>query len=417
MELLEQRQMLAADFDLSSGDSLKINVLTTDAEVYLRTEPQSHQMQYRYSLSDTWQSEFNGETVHLDSVFQQEYPTGFNIDVDYFQVDTSILDAPNAVVILSGFETSDSSLSLTSSIDVHVSGDIVTGIGDLVVELKDSVRIFGGSGLNNSSVLSIGPLDPSVDHLIDDQGFETTLGNPDRNGDDLLSLNAGKIKLKVTQQSQKSVKQVIGFDNQRASVAINDATFDSLTYVEIDSKASADLLGDDEGAWGNYYSQYVGYFIDATMPHVPFSLFYRQAESQITLRDTTIKAAGDISINNKSVATAKGKAIAAKPAWSADNAISADVFSAGATASKGSAVVELLGSHLISSAGSIKVNTSTQVTSDVVARTTNNIGVGSPAETVGFAFTVTYAETTAHANLDESSSILAHGNVGFTVDR
>ncbi|MGB0600577.1 MAG: hypothetical protein ACPGLY_28195, partial [Rubripirellula sp.] len=165
MELLEQRQMLAADFDLSTvafGTDkyglLKIDVRDDDTKVYLRTEPNTHQLQYRYDLGDAWESSFDDKSVTLDAAFHEAHNDGFKIEVGTgLDVSVDIADARNSVVILTGIETSGSSLEVTSSIDVSITGDVVTDEGALVIELKDTTNIFGGTFRHNASKLTIGP--------------------------------------------------------------------------------------------------------------------------------------------------------------------------------------------------------------------------------------------------------------------
>ncbi len=239
MELLEKRHLLAANFSVNdAGDQLKINVQSSDASVYLRTRPGNHLLEYKTDPNDTWSSTFGGETVSLDKPFTIFVGTGLNPSAD-------ISDKTEAVVYLAGIETAGTDLDVTSSIDLSVAGDLLTGAGSLNLKIADTTNIFGGSLGHNSSKLTIGPLDSNLD-------------NSDRMSDGKLTVQASDLKVGAKQNSQKSVKQVIGLDNIESSVLISDARIDVEGGIDIKSTASADLLGDEDGLWGTHFSQPTG---------------------------------------------------------------------------------------------------------------------------------------------------------------
>ncbi|MGB0600421.1 MAG: hypothetical protein ACPGLY_27405, partial [Rubripirellula sp.] len=263
-------------------------------------------------------------------------------------------------------------------------------------------NIFGGTFRHNASKLTIGPVNSEANE------------DADFFADDHLTIHAGDLTLDTRRQSQKSAKQVVGLDNIESKVLVSDALIDVAGEIKIKSTASADLLGDEDGLWGTHFSQYVGYAIDATLPHVPVSFFYRQAESAISIKNSTVSAVDDIYIDNQAVAIAKGKAIAAKPVWSKENSKSRfDTLSAGVTVANGSAQFELIKSDLISYGGNVKVKSNAEVISNITARTTNNINARSPAHDSGYAFSVSVSDTMVTSLLDADSSITAQGDVLF----
>jgi len=233
MELLEQRQMLAADFELL-GNTLKIDVRDDDTLVYLRTDPVSHALQYRYALTGDWNSTFKDEggndaTLNLDDSFHAAYEEGFKIEVGTgLEYSVDVADTKNSALILAGIETSGSALEVTSSIDVTIAGDLVTHEGALIIELKDTTNIFGGSLRHNSSKLTIGPVDPDSN---EDADFIT---------DDHLTIHADEIEFVTEQISRKSIKQVFAQDDIHSEIVIQDAVIhgETVTIEEVSEDLS-----------------------------------------------------------------------------------------------------------------------------------------------------------------------------------
>ncbi len=152
IELLEKRHLLAADFEVSEDSSkLSIDVINDDTKIYLRTAPGTHLLQYRYEPTDEWNADFGESKATLDTDFTIQVGTGLGYDVN-------VVDVADSVVYLAGIETNGSALTVESSIDLSVVGDISTEAGELVLEIADTTNIFGGTLRHTSSTLKIGPL-------------------------------------------------------------------------------------------------------------------------------------------------------------------------------------------------------------------------------------------------------------------
>lgn len=415
VELLEKRLLLEADFEVTEDASmLKIDVRNNDTTVYLRTDPDSHQLQYKYDSTESWNNEFEGKTVELNKVFTIEVGTGLGYDVDF-------VDVGDSVVILAGIKTTGS-LTVTSSIDLSVVGDISTKEGDLVLEIADTTNIFGGTFRHTSSTLKIGPLNKTANldaDLIDDE---------------LLTIQAGEIELKSIQTSKKSVKQVFAQDDISAKIVIDAATIvgESVTIEAI----SKDLSIGTYSALA-YESDWVpgwpdGQKILAALPGLVFGIAtggglpggvaLREASSVLTIDGSKILATtGDVSIESNNRTEAKTKAIAAKPGYAekVDSSAGWDVLntlSVGVSVATGKSDLTITnGSEIRSDLGNVSVISEGKVVAQVAARTTANISKIGPAHSVGAggSFAFTFSDAEVNAKLDSTSKIVSFGNVNF----
>ncbi len=127
--------LLSADFKVDDAyPKLSIDITGSETAVYLRTEPGSQSLQYRFGKTGAWSSDFGGDAVTLSE--------DYTIDVKGKNDD---------VVYLAGIETNGNDLTVKSSIDVHLVGDLDTvdtaGMdkGFFTLEVKQSGVFAGGT--------------------------------------------------------------------------------------------------------------------------------------------------------------------------------------------------------------------------------------------------------------------------------
>ncbi len=138
---------------------------------------------------------------------------------------------------------------------------------------------------------------------------------PTATATDASPLPEGNVTIEATQTEKKSQRQVFGQDSITATIDITDSDL-SGDQVSVIASSQDLVYGDDSPTYSNYIQPYVGALVDGVLGGgSPAGLFFREAESAVTITDSTLTATDDLQVNSLNHTDATATAIAARPAY------------------------------------------------------------------------------------------------------
>jgi len=224
-------------------------------------------------------------------------------------------------------------------------------------------------------------------------------------------IRGGEIELEGSLENDiTSPKRVIGYTDQTVKISIENASLEGESVSVVAESEDKSLLEDlPEWLTANFIEPFGEFLVDKFLPKTPISAMIRGAKATVSVQDSEIQSAGDVSLTASSVVDASTEAVAAY-----DEILKiAHHFSAGYSQASSTAQTTIGGESLIQAGGDVTVTTDAETTAVVTARTTSNINLEAPASArdVVISLAITNSNSTSQATLGEDASITAGGNV------
>jgi len=230
-------------------------------------------------------------------------------------------------------------------------------------------------------------------------------------------------------------KRPFGYGEKNAEIRLGSATI-TADSVSIDATAEDENLIEQLPEWAqnNVIGPLQEYINDGLLPNIPISVMIRESGANIALTGTNITSrAGDVSINSNTSVDASTDAVAVRDSedTSGKSALgkilkAANNLSAGYSQATSRSIINVSGGATINAAGSVSILADASTTAEVDASTEINVHAdelnddeekkkASPANTnaLGASLAVSNTNTTSTATIAHGVTINASGNVNI----